>query len=88
MLTSTTATVFTPQQQIQIVTSLPAGTIFTISGKDAALITYSNSGVCDGYSANIVMSSVGNITNITNALTITFHSPAASTYTIGPIGGV
>jgi hypothetical protein len=86
-LTSTTATVFTPQQQIQIVTSLPAGTIFTITGKDAALVVYSNSGVCDGYSANIVMSSVGNITNITNTV-ITFHSPAASTYTIGPIGGV
>ena len=91
-LSTTKPTVLMPQQIISVATTLPSGTVFTVTAHDAAAKTYTNSGIAScsfvypgcPSTANIAMSSIGNITNITS-LTFSFNTTAASSYTFAPI---
>src|SRR5579872_6258963 len=87
-LTTTTASVLTPRESIEILGTLPFPSTFTVSAKDAASNSYSNSApVSNPSEVSLTMDSVGNIVT-TTSITISFTTISAGTVTIQEIANL
>jgi hypothetical protein len=81
-LTTTTASVLLPRQQVFIDENSAIGTTWTVTAKDTAGNTYSNFGpAVFGNTVTVVMNSLGN-TVTTTSIAVSFPTTAAGTTTV------